>query len=175
MSRASKDSEQFAKSLTIVAKDIGASKTDSHHAGPVKEKFGIGITLEDKTFRISDILETGQAYEQGARVGDFLVGINNVDVEQCMETSYSVAEFSNMMKIAQRPLTFNINHIRRAQSRAAPAAPAPQQKTSNPMLPVFIMFAILCAVVIGIWHDDHPIVAGATDPALGFVIVPGAW
>ena len=96
------------------------------------------------------------------RIGDFLVGINGVDVEDCMTTPYSVAEFSAMMKVAQRPLTLNINHIKKAvaKARASPAAPAPKQKTSNPMIPVFIMFAILCAVIIGIWHDDHPIVAG---------------
>ena len=98
----------------------------------------------------------------GCRIGDFLVGINGVDVEDCMTTPYSVADFSAMMKVAQRPLTLNINHIKKAAAkpRAPPAAPAPKQKTSNPMIPVFIMFAILCAVIIGIWHDDHPIVAG---------------
>ena len=105
----------------------------------------------------------------GCRIGDFLVGINGVDVEDCMTTPYSVADFSAMMKVAQRPLTLNINHIKKAAAkpRAPPAAPAPKQKTSNPMIPVFIMFAILCAVIIGIWHDDHPIVAGNAKAAGG--------
>jgi len=162
MSRSSKDTPNNAKSLLIVNKDIGALKTDTYHSGPVEEKFGIGIKLDEGNFLISDIVETGQAYTQGARIGDFLVGINGVDVEDCMTTPYSVAEFSAMMKVAQRPLTLNMNHIRKAaaKARAPPAAPAPKQKTSNPMIPVFIMFAILCAVIIGIWHDDHPIVAG---------------
>ena len=106
------------------------------------------------------------------RIGDFLVGINGVDVEDCMTTPYSVAEFSAMMKVAQRPLTLNINHIKKAAAkpRAPPAAPAPKQKTSNPMIPVFIMFAILCAVIIGIWHDDHPIVAGNAKAAGGVLL-----
>jgi hypothetical protein len=102
------------------------------------------------------------------------LGINGVDVEDCMTNPYSVDEFSAMMKVAQRPFTLNINHIKKAAAkpRAPPASPAPKQKTSNPMIPVFIMFAILCAVIIGIWHDDHPIVAGNA-AELGQSLPPG--
>ena len=115
---------------------------------------------------ISNIISVSAVF--GCRIGDFLVGINGVDVEDCMTTSYSVADFSAMMKVAQRPLTLNINHIKKAAAKPrAPVAPAPKQKTSNPMIPVFIMFAILCAVIIGIWHDDHPIVAGNAKAAGG--------
>ena len=69
MSRSSKDTPNNAKSLLIVNKDIGALKTDKYHTGPVEEKFGIGIKLDEGNFLISDIVETGQAYTQGARCG----------------------------------------------------------------------------------------------------------
>jgi len=157
--RASKDSPEFAKSVTIIEKDRGASQTDAYHPEAVIETCGIGISLENGTFKINDILQGGQAYKQGARVGDFVVGINDTDVKNCMNEVYSIQEFSAMMKIAKRPLILNINHIKRAAPKPrALSVPALQQETRNPMIAVFIMFAILAGLITGVWNNEHPIV-----------------
>jgi len=156
-----KDSPKFAKVIKIEAKDVGVAHSDSSHTYGVSTTRGIGIELREGTFEIVDTVESGQAFSGGARTGDYLVGVNNVRLADCMINPGSVDEFSKMMGIAERPLRLNINHITVAKKRSAPAPPMPPAKTGNPMICVFIFCLALSAIVVGVVigkDNDMPII-----------------
>jgi hypothetical protein len=163
MSTNPKDEPQYALVVKVEDKDVGKSHTDSGHGYGVSTSYGIGISLDEGTFKITDTVESGQAYSGGARKGDYLVGVNGVRLAEFMVKPFSVKEFSSMMKVAERPLVLNINHIAKktvAKQKAPPAPAMPPAKTGNPMICVFVFCLALSAVVVGVLMgkgDDKPI------------------
>jgi len=94
----------------------------------------IGILTEgrDEKIVIVNLVCDGQGHAQGCELGDVVVGVNGISLQQVMKDASSCHELNELIAATPRPMTLNLNSI--ANQTAAP--PGEDDNTKDVLVPL---------------------------------------
>jgi hypothetical protein len=87
---------------------------------------GLGIMMDpvDDGIQIVNLQIGSQAHMKGMQVGDYVSGVNDVPLSQCLEDARDPAELSTQLQLVEKPFILNLNGCDEPDASTAIVEPA---------------------------------------------------